>query len=384
MLMESMVIRRDVIESGLVDNDSFSHRPKKLRQYYSKRNQHIRDLLNIQNKNFKEVPKKQEGLVSWIVKCCIVVNLILCVAKVQVFVSTGSLSVLVSIVDSVLDLVSGGILWITVREISRSTRDIYRFPIGKSRLELIGTLVFAIVMTFSMVVVGFESLKSLLLGLFNTSSDVRKGPSFGVVDFVVMSFTVGIKALLYVIFRRINTAEGSHGVTAERSHGVTDGSPVIGACTADQRNDAVMNLGGLAGGILAGQFSSVLWWIDPLTALFLAGGVSISWMGEAKTKIHLLTGVAASPSTLRKITLMIYNHDQRIIKVDTVRAYHVGTKLFVEIHIVMDPQTPLRDSHDVGETLEHQIEKYFYTEVERVFVHLDYEWSHSPSSEHFV
>ncbi len=365
MLMESTVIRRDIIAAGLVDDDSFSRQSKTLRRYYIKRNRHIRDLLNIQNKTLEKVPRKQGPVVAWVVKCCIAVNVLLCVAKIQVFVSTGSLSVLVSIVDSVLDLISGGILWITVREISRASRDLYRFPIGKSRLELIGTLVFAIIMTFSMIVVGVESFKALLLGLLDASSGVRKGPLFGVVDFVVMSFTVGIKALLYAIFRRLNK-----------------GSAVIGACIADQRNDAVMNLGGLAGGILAGQFAPVLWWVDPVTALVLAGGVSVAWIGEAKIKIHLLTGVAASPSTLRKMTLMTYNHDQRIVKVDTVRAYHVGAKLFVEIHIVMDPQTPLRDSHDVGETLEHQIEQYFHTEVERAFVHMDYEWSHSPSSEH--
>ena len=360
MVMES------IIESGLVDDDSFSHQPKKLRQYYIKRNRHIRDLLNIQNMTFKEVPQKQGKVVAWVVQCCIAVNVVLCVAKIQVFVSTGSLAVLVSIVDSVLDLVSGAILWITVREITRAARDLYRFPIGKSRLELIGTLVFAIAMTFSMGVVGIESFKALLIGLLDPSSDVRDGPLFGAVDFVVMSLTVGIKVLLYFIFRRLNKT----------------GSPVIEACIADQRNDAVMNLGGLAGGVLAGHFSAVLWWVDPLTALLLAGGVSVAWIGEAKTKIHLLTGVAASPSTLGKMTLMTYNHDRRIVKVDTVRAYHVGAKLFVEIHIVMDPQTPLRDSHDVGETLERQIEHFFSTEVERAFVHMDYEWSHSPSSEH--
>jgi len=171
-------------------------------------------------------------------------------------------------------------------------------------------------MTFSMIVVGIESFKALLLGLIDASSEVRTGPSFGVADLVIMSFTVGIKTFLYALFRHLNKKR----------------SPVIEACIADQRNDAVMNLGGLAGGVLAGQFSAVLWWLDPAIALLLAGGVSVAWVGEAKSKIHLLTGVGANPSTLRKMTLMIYNHDQRILKVDTVRAYHVGAKLFVEIH----------------------------------------------------
>ena len=367
--METAEIRRDVIASGLVDDASFSKKSKKIRQYYIERNQHIQDLLTIEENSFKDAPsKKQEDVVNRVVKCCVVVNIVLCAAKLHVFISSGSLAVLVSIIDSVLDLVSGGILWVTVREISRATRDLYRFPLGKSRLELLGTLVFAIFMTFSMIVVGMEAFKALLLGFLDSSSNVRNGPLFGVSDFSIMSFTVGIKVLLYIIFRRVNK----------------DGSAVIEVSIADQRNDAVMNLGGLAGGVLAGQFSEVVWWLDPLTALLLAIGVSVAWIGEAKTKIYLLTGIAATPSTLRKMTLMTYNHDRRIIKVDTVRAYHVGAKLFVEVHIVMDPETPLRDSHDVGETLEYRIENYFHDEVERAFVHMDYEWVHSPSSEHLV
>ena len=370
--MDSNGIRRDVIASGLVADTSFSQKSKKVRRYYNERNQHIQELLNIEEDSFKEVPSKKNlvNVANRVVKCCVVVNILLCLAKIFVFISSGSLAVLVSIVDSVLDLVSGGILWVTVREISRASRDLYRFPLGKSRLELLGTLVFSIAMTFSMIVVGMESFKALLLGFLDSSSPVRDGPLFGVFAFSVMSFTVGTKVILYVIFQRVNKRGGE--------------SAVIKVSIADQRNDAVMNLGGLAGGVLAGQFSEVLWWLDPLTALLLAIGVSVSWIGEAKTKIHLLTGVAATPSTLGKMTLMTYNHDRRIIKVDTVRAYHVGAKLFVEIHIVMDPETPLRDSHDVGETLEHRIEKYFHAEVERAFVHMDYEWSHSPSSEHLV
>ena len=362
-------MNRDVIASGLVDDIGLSQKSKKIRRYYRDRNQHIKELLIIEENSFKEVPsKKKDPNENRVVKCCMVVNVILCTAKIFVFISSGSLAVLVSSVDSVLDLVSGGVLWVTVREISKATRDLYRFPLGKSRLELLGTLVFAISMTFSMMIVGMESFKALLLGFLDSSSAVRDGPLFGVFSVSIMAFTIGTKALLYVIFRFVNK----------------DGSTIITVAIADQRNDAVMNLGGLVAGVVAGQFSEILWWLDPLTALLLAIGISSSWIGDAKTKIRLLMGMAAPPETLRKMTLMTYNHDQRIIKVDTVRAYHVGVKLFVEIHIVMDPETPLRDSHDVGETLEQRIEKYFHAEVERAFVHMDYEWSHSPSSEHLI
>lgn len=40
----------------------------------------------------------------------------------------------------------------------------------------------------------------------------------------------------------------------------------------------------------------------------------------------------------------------------------------------------LRQAHDIGESLQLKIENL--TEVERAFVHLDYECEHSPFSEH--
>ena len=55
---------------------------------------------------------------------------------------------------------------------------------------------------------------------------------------------------------------------------------------------------------------------------------------------------------------------------DTVRAYHMGERLFVEVHIVLDPETQLFIAHDVGESLEAKIEQI--EEVERCFVHLDF------------
>ena len=93
-------------------------------------------------------------------------------------------------------------------------------------------------------------------------------------------------------------------------------------------------------------------------------------------------GKSASPELLNKLTLMAHNHDERIEKVDTIRAYTVGSKFFAEVHIVMRPETLLHVAHDVGEALEKDIEGYFEEEIERAFVHIDYEWNHMPRDEH--
>lgn len=73
-------------------------------------------------------------------------------------------------------------------------------------------------------------------------------------------------------------------------------------------------------------------------------------------------------------------HDTVMIKaIDTVRAYHSGPRLIVEVDIVMDPERSLRETHDVAEDLQIKLESL--PNVERAYVHVDYETSHAP--EHF-
>ena len=119
--------------------------------------------------------------------------------------------------------------------------------------------------------------------------------------------------------------------------------------------DAVEDGGGHGGGYLAAKVHG-MWWIDPLIALILSLFVAYNWLGSAHEQLWLLVGKSASPELLNKLTLMAHNHDERIEKVDTIRAYTVGSKFFAEVHIVMRPETLLHVAHDVGEALEKDIE----------------------------
>ena len=94
----------------------------------------------------------------------------------------------------------------------------------------------------------------------------------------------------------------------------------------------------------------------------------------------MLTGHTARPDFLKKITWLALNHHHKILFIDTVRAFHFGNNFLVEVDIVLPEVMTLRESHDIGETLQLKIERL--PEVERSFVHLDYECEHNPTSEH--
>lgn len=66
-----------------------------------------------------------------------------------------------------------------------------------------------------------------------------------------------------------------------------------------------------------------------------------------------------------------------IRQIQGLNAYHTGDKLNVEVDIVLDEHTSLRDSHDLGESLQYVLESV--PSVDRAFVHQDYASWNLPS-----
>lgn len=96
--------------------------------------------------------------------------------------------------------------------------------------------------------------------------------------------------------------------------------------------------------------------------------------------MRTIIGISADPAFVRRVTWLSVNHDERINGVETVRAFHVGSDLFVEVDIVLPDTMPLKEAHNIGESLQRKLEAL--REVERAFVHLDYNADHHPTLEH--
>lgn len=64
--------------------------------------------------------------------------------QIYATIQSGSLAIAASTLDSLLDLMAGGILWIT--HLSMKNINIYKYPIGKLRMQPVGIIIFAAVM----------------------------------------------------------------------------------------------------------------------------------------------------------------------------------------------------------------------------------------------
>lgn len=298
--------------------------------------------------------EEHSGTVMWAIYVNFAMNTLLLIGKVIVAVLTNSLSVLASLVDSILDFLSTLIIWLSTRLVEqRDWRTKIDYPVGRSRLEPIGVLVFSILIIVSFLKVGDEALQKLIDGFSlwpgRETGETPMVVEIGVSAFLIMSLTVAVKVLCYFWYRSVK-------------------SSAVQALAQDSITDVVFNLFSMIFPV-AGHWMGK-WWMDNLGALLLSCYIIWSWGYTALGHIDNLTGSAASPEERQTILYLCMRFSETLKQVTALNAYHVGDRITVEVDVILKDGLSLRDSHDLGEALQYAIETLPF--VERAFVHLDY------------
>lgn len=128
------------------------------------------------------------------------------------------------------------------------------------------------------------------------------------------------------------------------------------------------------------MYPQYTFWLDPAGAILISVYIIFNWVKNMYGYAQKLVGKTADPVFIQRLIRVSLDHSEKIIHVERVSAFYVGLGIYVEIDLVLDPETPLKESHDIGEALQNKIEKL--EEVERCFVHLDYETLHTAELEH--
>lgn len=275
------------------------------------------------------------------------INLILFVGKVVASIETVSMAVIASTLDSLLDLLSGFILWFTAHAMKKPNK--YSYPIGKRRMQPVGIVVFASVMGCLGFQVLIESGRELITQEhqeFDTRKELWMVGS--------MSSVAVVKFFLMLYCRTFK-------------------NEIVRAYAQDHFFDVITNSVGLVCALLAVRFK---WWMDPVGAILIALYTITTWARTVLENVGALIGRTAPAEYLTKLTYLVWNHREEIRHIDTVRAYTFGTHYFVEVDVVLPGDMPLSQAHDIGETLQEKLEQL--PEVERAFVHVDFEFTHRP------
>ncbi|CAL9054615.1 unnamed protein product [Musa banksii] len=276
-----------------------------------------------------------------------IVNLILFASKVLACVESKSMAVIASALDSLLDLMSGLILWFTSYAMKKPNQ--YSYPIGKNRMQPVGIIVFASVMGTLGLQVLLESGRQLITKEHPTFDHEKELWMVG-----SMSSVTVVKFFLMLYCRSFK-------------------NEIVRAYAQDHFFDVITNSIGLVTSLLAVRY---YWWMDPVGAILIAVYTISTWAKTVLENVWLLIGRTAPPEFLAKLTYLIWNHHQQIKHIDTVRAYTFGSYYFAEVDIVLPADMPLSQAHDIGESLQEKLEQI--PEIERAFVHVDFEFTHRP------
>ncbi|XP_012462533.1 metal tolerance protein 4 [Gossypium raimondii] len=278
-------------------------------------------------------------------------NIVLLAFKLYATIKSGSIAIAASTLDSLLDLMAGGILWFT--HLSMKNTNIYKYPIGKLRIQPVGIVIFAAVMA----TLGFQVLIQAVEQLIANEPTEKMSADKLVWLYTIMLSATFVKLALWIYCK-------------------SSTNKIVRAYAKDHYFDVVTNVVGLLAAVLGDKF---YWWLDPAGAIALAIYTITNWSGTVIENAVSLVGQSAPPEFLQKLTYLVIRHP-RVKRVDTVRAYTFGVLYFVEVDIELPEDLPLKEAHTIGETLQIKIEKL--PEVERAFVHLDFECEHKP--EHSV
>ncbi|RKO97393.1 hypothetical protein CXG81DRAFT_11876 [Caulochytrium protostelioides] len=317
---------------------------RKLVKYYETQNELIRTLLTPVHYVDEDVTARL-GMVRGAMYASVVANIVLFMLQLWVAVSSGSLSLFATMADAFMDLASNTVLLVAGHAATRESP--FKYPVGKTRLETAGIIVFASLMATLSFQLIIESGRTLL------------GQQHTVVisfaNLLCIGFAILLKAALFVYCHYLRMF------------------PSTSILAIDHRNDVILNLTAVFFSLL-GQHVNPL--VDPVGGIVIAMLIMHSWVGVAMEQIKLIVGRSADAAFLQRITYITCVHDDRVLKVDTCRAYTMGSNFFVEVDIVLEPQMSLLEAHDVGEALQMKLEEL--PMVDRAFVHLDYESTHPP------
>ncbi|KAF2241294.1 cation diffusion facilitator 1 [Trematosphaeria pertusa] len=340
---------------GPITLNKTAHRARRIEQFYEAQNENIERLLKPVDDHRRDA-KEEEGANHVKYRIAVVgsfaANIILAVLQLYAAASSRSLSLFTTMADSLFDPLSNLTLILSNRAVKRV--DGRKFPSGKARIETAGNIFFCFLMITVSVVIIVESIRTIAE---HGGSETNKFYLPSVIA-VCIAFVTKFSLFLYCWALRNKYSQ-------------------VRILWEDHRNDLFINGFGVLTSVGGAKLK---WWLDPMGALILSFLIIFLWSRTSYSEFQLLIGVTADTPTLQLITYISMTHSPFIKQIDTVRAYHSGPRLIVEVDVVMDPDDTLRSTHDIAEELQIKLESL--PNVERAYVHVDYETDHAP--EHFL
>ena len=246
--------------------------------------------------------------------------------KLFVGLMSGSVAVLASAIDSILDMAVSIFNFFAIKKAEEHPNEM--FPYGKGKVQAIAGVIEGTIITLSGLFIIYEAISKILHG---------HGTEYLEASLGIMLFSILVTWLLVRYLLRIAKATDNIVIKADALHYKTDllsNSAVVAALL-------------------------VVWltgwdWVDALFGLGIGLYIIYSAYEIIEEGIMILLDRSLPSEIVAKIGEIIGNHPK-------VNGYHWlktrtdGTHNFVEFHLVLTPEMTLEEAHKIAEDLECKI-----------------------------
>lgn len=273
----------------------------------------------------------------------IVVNVLLSAIKFVVGVIANSGAMISDAIHSVSDVFSTIIVMIGANAAAKYPDQ--EHPYGHDRMECIAAIVLAIVLFITGIGVGITGVKKIF------------GGNYG--DLAVPGALALVAAVISIVVK-----EGMFWYT--RFYGKKVDSTALLADAWHHRSDALSSVGSFIG-ILGARLGFPI--CDPLASVVICLFIVKAAYNICKEALDKMVDKSCDDETERKMSDLIKSQEG-VISLDLLMTRMFGSKLYVDVEIGADENTPLRDSHEIAENVHNAIEANF-PKVKHCMVHVN-------------
>ncbi len=256
----------------------------------------------------------------------IIIVTILIIAKSYAYYQSGSVSVLSSLIDSVMDSLVSMMALASIHYAAQPADADHRW--GHGKMEAVSALFQSAIIAGGGVFLVFEAINRFLSPVEVTHH---------MIGVQVMVLSIVLSIILVTIQRYAVRKTGSLAVEADSVH---------------YGSDVVINIG-IIGILAAGVYGAPLW-IDPLFAIFVAFFMAYIARGIASKSLDMLLDRELPDDDRSKIIAIIEDND-RVLGWHDLRTRRNGTSYVISFDIEVEPKMTLFDAHEISHDLENAI-----------------------------
>ena len=279
------------------------------------------------HENTKE-PQVREGYGKLASVVGIISNAILCIAKILVGLISGSIAIIADGINNLADA-SSSVITLAGFKLSALPED-DEHPYGHARIEYITGMIVSVLI----VVVGVELIKSSIDKILHPES----------LEFSWSMVIVLLLAILLKVWQAMFNIKIGKKIN----------SVALTATGTDSRNDVISTTAVLFS-IIIGKMANIQ--IDGYMGVLVALFIIWSGIGLIKETSSPLLGEAPDPDLVAAISEMASDFDGVLGIHDLVVHNYGPGKVFASIHIEVDANGDLMESHDMVDNIERQLSK---------------------------